>query len=126
MTYAIGGSTNAVLHLMALAREAGLSEAEFSITSFNRFNDTVPIIINLSPHGPYHMVDLDRVGGLPVVMKELLVCWLGLYKQPLILLASAIPSEGHRALLSTSTATCVPALFVDMLHRLTSKASGAC
>jgi dihydroxy-acid dehydratase len=70
--YAVGGSTNAVLHLMALAREAGLTAEEFDITAFNRFNDKVPIIINLSPHGPYHMVDLDRVGGLPVVMRELL------------------------------------------------------
>ena len=70
--YAIGGSTNAVLHLMALAREAGLSQEDFDITSFNHYNDTVPIIINLSPHGPYHMADLDKVGGIPVVMRELL------------------------------------------------------
>ena len=38
-----------MLHLMALAREAGLTEAEFSITSFNHFNDTIPIIINRAP-----------------------------------------------------------------------------
>ena len=44
--YAIGGSTNAVLHLMALAREAGLTQEEFDITSFNHYNDTVPILIN--------------------------------------------------------------------------------
>ena len=49
--YAVGGSTNAVLHLMAMAREAGLSNDDFNISSFNRFNDTVPIISNLSPHG---------------------------------------------------------------------------
>jgi dihydroxyacid dehydratase/phosphogluconate dehydratase len=44
--YAIGGSTNAVLHLMALAREAGLTQEDFDITSFNHYNDTIPILIN--------------------------------------------------------------------------------
>lgn len=103
---------------MALAREAGLTQEDFDITSFNHYNDTIPILINcecwhsipatnssclsclstemlisapcfacctvdnsdatmcyafiVSPHGPYHMADLDRVGGIPIVMRELL------------------------------------------------------
>ena len=50
MQYAVGGSTNAVLHLMALANEAGLAE-RFTIEEFNRIGARVPIIVNCSPHG---------------------------------------------------------------------------
>jgi dihydroxy-acid dehydratase len=66
---ALGGSTNAVLHLMAIANEA---RVELSLEDFNRIGARVPHIADCKPHGKYHMVDLDRVGGLPVVMHELL------------------------------------------------------
>ncbi|UCG00206.1 MAG: dihydroxy-acid dehydratase [Spirochaetaceae bacterium] len=66
---AVGGSTNAVLHLLALAREA---EVELDILDFNRFSDSTPILCDMKPAGRYVMSDLDRVGGVPVVMKMLL------------------------------------------------------
>jgi dihydroxy-acid dehydratase len=66
---AFGGSTNAVLHLLAIAHEA---EVELSLDDFNRINDKVPHIADLKPFGKYVMNDVDRVGGVPVVMKALL------------------------------------------------------
>lgn len=67
--YALGGSTNGVLHLLALAHE---SEVQFSIDDFNTVGGKVPLIANVKPHGKYQMADLDKIGGLPVVLKELL------------------------------------------------------
>jgi len=69
MVYALGGSTNAVLHVLALAHEAGVP---FAIEEFDAIGKRVPLIGNLSPHGPHHMVDLDAVGGVPRVMQILL------------------------------------------------------
>jgi dihydroxy-acid dehydratase len=66
---ALGGSTNAVLHLLAIANEA---EVELSIDDFNRIGDKVPHLGDLKPFGRYVMSDVDRVGGIPVVMKALL------------------------------------------------------
>jgi dihydroxy-acid dehydratase len=66
---AVGGSTNAVLHLLAIAREA---EVELSIDDFDRIGRRVPHIADTKPAGRYLMTDLDRVGGVPVVMKALL------------------------------------------------------
>ncbi len=66
---AVGGSTNAVLHLLALAREA---EVELDIFDFNGFFDSTPILCDMKPAGRFVMSDLDRVGGIPVVMKMLL------------------------------------------------------
>jgi dihydroxy-acid dehydratase len=66
---AFGGSTNAVLHLLAIAREA---EVELSLDDFNRINEKVPHLADLKPFGQYVMNDVDRVGGVPVVMKALL------------------------------------------------------
>jgi dihydroxy-acid dehydratase len=66
---AFGGSTNAVLHLLAIAHEANV---ELSLDDFNRINDKVPHIADLKPFGRYVMNDVDRVGGVPVVMKALL------------------------------------------------------
>jgi dihydroxy-acid dehydratase len=66
---ALGGSTNAVLHLMAIAYEA---QVDLALEDFNRIGRRVPHLADTKPHGRYHMVDLDRIGGLPVVMKELL------------------------------------------------------
>jgi dihydroxy-acid dehydratase len=66
---ALGGSTNAVLHLLAIANEA---RVELTLDDFNAVAARVPHIADTKPHGKYHMVDLDRVGGVPVVMRELL------------------------------------------------------
>ena len=69
ITMALGGSTNAVLHLLAIAHEA---RVELELDDFNRVGARVPHIADMKPHGKYHMVDLDRVGGVAVVMRELL------------------------------------------------------
>src|SRR3954465_11958007 len=66
---ALGGSTNAVLHLMAMAREA---EVDLTLDDFNRIGDQVPHLGDLKPFGRYVMNDVDKVGGIPVVMKALL------------------------------------------------------
>lgn len=66
---ALGGSTNAVLHLLAIAHEA---RVELDLDDFNRVGRRVPHIADTKPHGKYHMSDVDRIGGVPVVMKELL------------------------------------------------------
>ena len=66
---AIGGSTNAVLHLLAIAREAGVA---LTLDDFDRIGRRTPHIADMRPGGRYIMVDLDRVGGVPRVMKELL------------------------------------------------------
>ncbi|MFM8002772.1 MAG: dihydroxy-acid dehydratase [Actinomycetota bacterium] len=66
---ALGGSTNAVLHLLAIANEA---DVPLSLDDFNRIAAKVPHIADTKPGGKYHMTDIDRVGGVPVVMKHLL------------------------------------------------------
>ena len=66
---ALGGSTNAVLHLLAIAHEC---EVELALDDFNRIAAKVPHIADTKPHGTYHMVDIDRIGGVQVVMRELL------------------------------------------------------
>lgn len=72
IVYALGGSTNAVLHILAIAHEAGLSSEEFNIEDIHRVGQKVPLLGNLSPHGRYHMSDLDKIGGVPVVLRELM------------------------------------------------------
>ena len=69
VTSALGGSTNAVLHLLAIANEAGV---ELELEDFNRVAAKVPHIADMKPGGQFHMSDLDRVGGVPVVLKMLL------------------------------------------------------
>jgi dihydroxy-acid dehydratase len=66
---ALGGSTNAVLHLLAIAHEA---QVELELDDFNRVGARVPHVADMKPHGRYHMADLDAVGGVLVVMKLLL------------------------------------------------------
>ncbi len=66
---ALGGSTNAVLHLLAIAYEA---QVELELDDFNKVAARVPHLADTKPHGKYHMVDVDRIGGVPVVMAELL------------------------------------------------------
>jgi dihydroxy-acid dehydratase len=70
---ALGGSTNAVLHLLAIAHEA---QVELSMDDFDRIGKAVPHVADMKPHGRFHMVDLDRIGGLPVVMQQLLAAGL--------------------------------------------------
>jgi dihydroxy-acid dehydratase len=64
---ALGGSTNSVLHLMALANEAGI---EFPLAEVNRLSGSIPHLSKLSPSGSYHVEDLDLAGGMAAVMKE--------------------------------------------------------
>ena len=66
---ALGGSTNAVLHLLAIAREA---DVDLRLEDFNRIGDKVPHLGDLKPFGRYVMNDVDKVGGIPVVMRALL------------------------------------------------------
>nr|WP_328841551.1 dihydroxy-acid dehydratase [Nakamurella leprariae] len=66
---ALGGSTNAVLHLLAIAYEA---EVELSLADFDRIAGKVPHLGDLKPFGKHVMVDVDRIGGIPVVMRALL------------------------------------------------------
>lgn len=66
---ALGGSTNAVLHLLAIANEA---RVELALDDFNQVAARVPHIADMTPGGTYHMTDLDRVGGVPMVMRHLL------------------------------------------------------
>jgi dihydroxy-acid dehydratase len=69
LVMALGGSTNAVLHLLAIAREA---EVDLTLEDFNRIGDKVPHLGDLKPFGRYVMNDVDKVGGIPVIMKALL------------------------------------------------------
>ena len=69
MLNALGGSTNAVLHLLAIANEAGVA---LDLEDFNRIAAKVPHIADTKPGGKYHMTDIDRIGGVPVVLKHLL------------------------------------------------------
>jgi dihydroxy-acid dehydratase len=66
---ALGGSTNVVLHLLAIAHEA---EVELTLDDFNRIGDNVPHLADMKPFGRYVMADVDRHGGIPVIMKALL------------------------------------------------------
>ena len=66
---ALGGSTNAVLHLLAIAHEA---EVELTLEDFHRIGSRVPLLGDLKPFGRFVMSDVDRVGGIPVVLKILL------------------------------------------------------
>lgn len=66
---AYGGSTNAVLHLLAIAREA---EVDLTLADFNRIGAKVPHLADMKPFGQYVMADIDRQGGVPVVLKALL------------------------------------------------------
>ena len=69
MANAIGGSTNAVLHLLAIAREAGI---KLTLPDFERIRKRTPHIADMRPGGMYVMLDLDNVGGVPVILKSLL------------------------------------------------------
>lgn len=65
----LGGSTNAVLHFLAIARAA---EIEFSLKDFERISESTPLLADLKPSGKYAMEDIHRIGGIPAVLKYLL------------------------------------------------------
>ena len=69
LAMALGGSTNVVLHLLAIAREA---DVDITLHDFNRIGDKVPHVADMKPFGKYVMNDVDRHGGIPVVMKAML------------------------------------------------------
>ena len=69
MVTVLGGSTNAVLHFLAIAKAANI---EFTLTDFQRISDTTPLLADLKPSGKYLMEDLHNVGGIPGVMKYML------------------------------------------------------
>ncbi|TDL43671.1 dihydroxy-acid dehydratase [Microbacterium oleivorans] len=69
LAMALGGSTNVVLHLLAIAREA---EVDLTLHDFNRIGDKVPHVADMKPFGTYVMNDVDRHGGIPVIMKAML------------------------------------------------------
>lgn len=69
LAMALGGSTNVVLHLLAIAREA---EVDLNLHDFNRIGDKVPHVADMKPFGQFVMNDVDRHGGIPVVMKAML------------------------------------------------------
>ena len=66
---ALGGSTNAVLHLLAIAHEA---QVDLTLDDFNRIGDRTPHLADVKPFGRFVMTDIDRVGGVPVVLRALL------------------------------------------------------
>jgi dihydroxy-acid dehydratase len=65
---ALGGSTNSVLHLMAIAYEAGV---DFSLPMVNQISERTPHLVKVRPAGDYHLEDIDQAGGIPAVMKQL-------------------------------------------------------
>ena len=69
LAMALGGSTNVVLHLLAIAREA---DVNLTLHDFNRIGDKVPHVADMKPFGKYVMNDVDRHGGIPVVLKAML------------------------------------------------------
>jgi dihydroxy-acid dehydratase len=69
LAMALGGSTNVVLHLLAIANEA---EVELDLHDFNRIGDRTPHVADMKPFGQYVMNDVDRHGGIPVIMKAML------------------------------------------------------
>ena len=69
LVIALGGSTNAVLHFLAIARSANI---EFTLDDFQKISDKTPYIANLKPSGKYLMEDLHEIGGIPVILKYLL------------------------------------------------------
>lgn len=69
MTMALGGSTNGVLHFLAMARTAGV---DLTLDDFQRVSNKIPFIANLAPSGKYYMADLYEIGGIPSVQKLLI------------------------------------------------------
>ncbi len=103
---ALGGSTNAVLHLLAIAHEAGV---QLTLDDFNRISERTPHLADVKPFGRYVMTDIDRIGGIPVVMKALLDAGL--------LHGDALTVTG-RTMAENLAELNPPALDGDVLHTL--------
>lgn len=65
---AMGGSSNTILHTLAIAREAGV---DFTLADINAIADRTPLLCKVAPSGPHHMEDIDRAGGIPAILKTL-------------------------------------------------------
>lgn len=111
---ALGGSTNAYLHLIALAQEA---EVPLTLEHFNTIADRVPLIGNLTPSGKYNVVDLDAIGGLPVVMKMLLEAGL-IHGDCLTVTGKTVAENLKDIPLPTAAFFSPPSLFHDLLWPL--------
>jgi dihydroxy-acid dehydratase len=90
---AIGGSTNTVLHLPAIAHEAGVS---LPLEKFDAVSGRTPYLVKLSPSGPHHMQDLDAAGGISAVMAELL-CHDVLHSNPPTVTGKTVAENLHGA-----------------------------
>jgi dihydroxy-acid dehydratase len=108
---AVAGSTNAVLHLLAIAREA---HVELELEDFDRISRKTPHLVDVRPAGRFVMSDLDRVGGVPVVMKELLE--LGLLNGDCVTVTGASMGENLEALDPPSPDGTVVRLSSDPIH----------
>ncbi len=111
LVMALGGSTNAVLHLLALAYEA---RVELELDDFNRVAARVPHLADTKPHGRYHMADIDRIGGVPVVMRLLLE--EGLYHGDEITVTGRTVAENLEALAPPAPDGEVVHRFDDPIH----------
>jgi len=87
---ALGGSTNAVIHLIAIARAAGVP---LSVDDFQATSNRIPLLADLKPSGRYVMEDLDRVGGTPAVMKYLLQAGLPYARSSMAMILDAKLSD---------------------------------
>ncbi|MBO0715655.1 MAG: dihydroxy-acid dehydratase, partial [Acidimicrobiales bacterium] len=103
---ALGGSTNAVLHLLAIAHEA---RVDLELSDFDRIGRRVPHLADTKPHGRYHMADVDRIGGVAVVLAELLDAGL--------LHGDALTVTGH-TMAENLAALTPPAPDGDVVHPL--------
>lgn len=108
---AVAGSTNAVLHLLAIAREA---HVELELEDFDRISRRTPHLVDVRPAGRFVMSDLDRVGGVPVVMKELLD--LGLLHGDLVTVTGKTVAENLEALSPPAPDGTVVRAATDPIH----------
>src|SRR6201986_4828538 len=109
---ALGGSTNAVLHLLAIANEA---KVELTLDDFNRIGDKVPHLADVKPFGQYVMTDIDRIGGVPVVMKALLDA--GLMHGDALTITGKTVAENLRNLPPPAPAGRIIHALADPMHR---------
>jgi dihydroxy-acid dehydratase len=103
---AFGGSTNAVLHLLAIAHEA---DVDLQLSDFNRIGAKVPHLADVKPFGRHVMVDVDRIGGVPVIMKALLDAGL---------LHGDVPTVTGRTMAENLEALDPPTLDGTVLHSI--------
>jgi len=98
----MGGSTNSILHLTAIAHEAGIG---FSLSAVNEISERTPYICKLSPAGSYHIEDLDKAGGVPAIMNR---CKTGWWRTPRLCLAGRLVKLRPRRRSLTQTSSGLP------------------